>query len=64
MIEAIDLLASMIGEEIHTVDGRKRFGKHSWRSTGAVYLTSVGLEVFKVQLMVRWSSPVVTHCTM
>ena len=63
MIAVIELLATMIGEEIHTPDGRKRFGKHSWRSTGAVFLTSLGVEVFKVQLMARWSSPVVTHYT-
>ena len=62
-IRLIEELAARTGESIKTPDGRNRFGKHSWRSTGAVYLSTVGIEVFKIQLLARWSSPIVTHYT-
>ena len=63
MLALIEELAKMTGEAILTHDGRKRFGKHSWRSTGAVFMTGIGIEIFKVQLMGRWACAVVTHYT-
>ena len=63
MLAVVEELARLLGEGVLTGDGRKRFGKHSWRSTGAVYMTSLRVEVYKVQLMARWSSTVVTHYT-
>ena len=63
MLALIEELAKMTGEAILTHDGRKRFGKHSWRSTGAVFMTSIGIEIFKVQLMGKWACAAVTHYT-
>ena len=37
----------------------RRFGKHSFRSTGAVHLSEMGLEVAKIQLLGRWMCMVV-----
>ena len=64
MIALVDELAARTGEAVTNADGLRRFGRHSWRSTGAVWLTgTMGIEVLKVQMMARWSSPVVTHYT-
>ena len=63
MLAVIEELARMTGENILTHDGRRKYGKHSWRSTGAVFMTSIGIEIFKVQLMWRWACAVVTHYT-
>ena len=64
MIALVDELAVRSGESVTNADGLRRFGRHSWRSTGAVWLTgTMGIEVLKVQMMARWSSPVVTHYT-
>ena len=63
MLAVIEQIARLYGEELVTADGRRKFGKHSWRSTGAVFMSSIGIEVFKVQLMARWASAVVTHYT-
>ena len=46
-----------------TYDGRHRFGRHRWRSTGAVFLSAIGLEIVKIQMLARWRSPIVTHYT-
>ena len=44
--------------------GRSALRAPQFRSTGAVWLTGVMMiEVTKVQIMARWSSPVVTHYT-
>ena len=64
MVALVDELAQITGEPVVNADGLRRFGRHSWRSTGAVWLTgTMGIEVMKVQMMARWSSPVVTHYT-
>jgi hypothetical protein len=41
------------------VQGRRRFGGHSLRVTGAKYLAGIGLELFKLAILARWSSPVI-----
>ena len=38
-------------------------GKHSFQSTGAVYLSSLGIELLKIQMLARWASPIITHYT-
>ena len=52
-----------MNEPLHTDKGVRRFGKHSFRATGAVYLALVGISVEKIQLMGRWSCGVVVHYT-
>ena len=39
--------------------GKRRYGGHSMRVTGARYWTTIGLEVFKVQIFARWGSSVI-----
>ena len=55
----VEFIADRAGQPLVTKTGVNRFGKHSWRSTGAVFLTSLGLELFRIQLLARWSSPVI-----
>ena len=61
MLELIELLATMLGEDLYSKEGRRKYGKHSWRSTGAVFLAGIGVDLLKIQLMARWSSEVITH---
>ena len=63
MADLVDELAKWSGEDIHTLDGQRRYGKHSFRSTGAVYLSSIGIELLKIQMLARWASTVITHYT-
>ena len=61
IVALIEFIAERCGEHLKTSDGVIRFGKHSWRSSGAVYLSSIGIEVSKIMLLARWDSPVVLH---
>ena len=63
IVALIEELARLTGEAVLTVDGRNRFGKHSFRATGAVFLSTVGIEVAKIRMLGRWSCAVVLHCT-
>ena len=42
-------------------DGVNIFGKHSWRATGAVYLSALGIELAKISLLARWASALIVH---
>ena len=57
----VDALAAMAGCKLTLPSGARKFGKHSFRSTGAVLLSKLGIELFKIQLLARWASPVVLH---
>ena len=59
MVDLIEAIAQRLGEPLTTKTGINRYGKHSWRATGAVYLTGLRMELFRIQLMARWSSPVI-----
>ena len=61
MVELVDAIAELCGETVLDEHGNRRFGKHSWRTSGAVFLTSLGLDTYKVQLLARWASPLVVH---
>ena len=61
MVQVVEWLAQATGEELCTSSGVRRFGKHSWRSTGAVVLAAFGLELWKIQLLERWASAQVLH---
>ena len=61
VVDFIELVALMCGEPITTKGGLKRFGKHSFRATGAVWLTAMGVEIYKVQILGRWICGVVLH---
>ena len=61
MLALIEELATMLGMPLVDKHGRRIYGKHSWRAAGAVYLTRIGLQVYKIQLLARWASPLITH---
>ena len=61
MAALVDDLATRAGEPILDDDGDKLYGNHSWRTGGAVYLTSIGIDPYKVNLLARWKSPMITH---
>ena len=63
VLEFIEAVATLMNEPLHTDKGIRRFGKHSFRATGAVYLALMGISVEKIQLMGRWSCGVVVHYT-
>ena len=46
----VNELAALGGCKLVLPNGAKRFGRHSFRSTGAVVLARLGIEVFKIQL--------------
>ena len=53
LVKLVEELASITGEPLLTAAGQKRYGRHSWRSTGAVRLTSKRVELFRIQLLAR-----------
>ena len=61
MVDLVDAIAELLGQPLCTKSGVRRYGKHSWRATGAVYLTSLRMELYRIQLLARWSSPVIMH---
>ena len=61
MVQVVEWLAQATGEALCTAGGTRRFGKHSWRSTGAVVLAALGLELWKIQLLARWASAQILH---
>ena len=61
VLDFIELLAAMLGLPLMDKNGVKKFGKHSFRSTGAVHLAEMGLEVSKIQLIGRWLCGIVLH---
>ena len=63
MVQLVELIASRQGQALKTADGVTRFGGHSWRATGAVYLSSIGINMHKIALLARWASAVITHYT-
>ena len=61
MVALVEYLAVALGEELTSASGGRRFGKHSWRAFGSVYLSSLQLKLFKIQLLARWSSIIILH---
>ena len=63
IVELMDALASKSGESLVTKEGHRRYGKRSFRSTGAVFFSTLGIEHLKIQMMARWTSAIITHYT-
>lgn len=59
VVRTIEAAAASLGEELTDGGGRRRFGGHSLRVSGAKWLASIGIEVAKIQVLARWSSDVV-----
>ena len=63
VVNFIDAVAALVGEQLYTDKVARQFGKHSFRATGAVYLALMGIAIEIIQLMGRWSRGVVFHYT-
>ena len=63
IVDLVDELATRCDEPLENKLGQRRFGKHSFRSMGAVYLSALGIELLKIQMLARWSSHIITHYT-
>ena len=61
MVDLVDAIAELLGQPLFTKSGARRYGTHSWRATGAVYLTSLRMELYRTQLLARWCYPVIMH---
>ena len=61
MVEFVEAIAQLCGEPVRNRTGQRRYGRHSFRSTGAVWLTSMGIEIAKVQILGRWNCGLVLH---
>ena len=61
MVKVVKFLAKATGKQPTAKTGVELFGRHSWRSTGAAWLTQARLEMFRIQLLARWSHKVITH---
>ena len=59
--EFAEHLAVMTGEPIYNAHGVKNVGRHTWRGMGAIYFSELNLEVYKMNLLARWASPVILH---
>ena len=61
MQHLVEELATRSGDPTHFPNGLPRLGRHTWRSMGAIEMAMLGLELFKIQLLARWASPVILH---
>ena len=61
VVKLVEYLAGLQGQPITLPDGPNRYGKRSWRTTGAAYLSAIGIELAKISLLARWASSLVVH---
>ena len=59
MVATIEEFARRTGSVLHDATGRRRFGGHSLRVTGAQYFSSIGLGETLISLLARWTSPTI-----
>ena len=59
VVATILAIASRFGLDIFTRSGAPRFTGHSFRVTGAMWLASSGIDVWRIQLHGRWGSDTV-----
>ena len=59
VVQTFERLAQQLGEPLRDALGRRRFTGHLLRVLGARELATAGIEIFKIQLLARWRSPIV-----
>ena len=59
VVQTLEVLASRTGQPLKDELGRRSIGGHTLRVTGAQYLAGWGLELYKLAILARWSSPVI-----
>ena len=61
VVKLIGYIATLLGEALVLKGGVRRYGKHPWRATGAVFFAAVGLNMHKIGTLARWASPIILH---
>ena len=61
VVKLIEYIATQLGKVLVLKGGVRRYGKHSWRATGAVYFAALGLNMHKIGMLARWASPILLH---
>ena len=61
VVKLIEYIATLLGDVLTLKGGVRRYGKHSWRATGAVYFAALGLNMHKIGMLARWASPIILH---
>ena len=61
VVETFESLGALCGLPVTDPLGRRAFGGHSARVSGARWLASTGLEIVKLAVLARWSSNVVVR---
>ena len=61
MVELVKHAATLCKVPLQGPGGEELFGGHSFRTTGACWMASLGLELMLVQLHGRWKSSIVEH---
>ena len=59
VVLTLEALAAKVNMPLRDQMGRRAIRGHSVRVTGAKHLASVGIELYKLSLLARWSSPVI-----
>ena len=59
VVQTIVLIAQALQQPVTDEFGRNIFGGHSMRVSGARHYAGLGLELFKLQVLARWTSPVI-----
>ena len=56
VVTCFERAATALGEPLRDTMGRRRYGGHSGRVSGARYLGSIGVELYKLAILARWAS--------
>ena len=59
VVETFECMGRALGERLKDEQGRRRFTGHLLRVLGARMLAAAGIELFKIQLLARWKSPII-----
>ena len=59
VVETAECLATLTNRPLVSVDGDRLYGGHVWRISGARHLATLGLALWLIQLIARWSSDVI-----
>ena len=61
VVDTFEHFAVLIGAPLVDTLGRRSYGGHSLRVTGAQYLAKMGLELYKLALLARWHSAIIVR---
>ena len=62
VVDTIEAIAVQLRVPVRDQLGRPRFGGHSMRVSGSQWLASIGIDLYKIQLLGRWASEVLRIC--